>query len=72
MTFNTFGFLGFFLIVMLVYFVLPGKLRPCLAALASLAFYALYDVKLTLLLVIYTLRHVYLKKEIQRLFLHAW
>ena len=63
MTFNTFGFLGFFLIVMLVYYVLPGKLRPCLAALASLAFYALYDVKLTLLLVIYIL-YVYFAARI--------
>jgi D-alanyl-lipoteichoic acid acyltransferase DltB (MBOAT superfamily) len=63
MTFNTFGFLGFFLIVMLVYFVLPGKLRSYLAALASLAFYALYDLKITVFLLIYIL-YVYFAARI--------
>ena len=63
MTFNTFGFLGFFLIVMLVYFVLPGKLRSYLAALTSLAFYALYDVKITALLIAYIL-YVYFAARI--------
>ena len=53
MTFNTFAFLGFFLAVTILSYALPGKLRPYLAAVASLAFYALYDIKITAALFAY-------------------
>ena len=59
MAFNTFAFLGFFTAVIILYYALPGKLRPFLAAVASLAFYAIYDIKLTALLAVYTV-YVYL------------
>ncbi len=55
MTFNTLDFILFLPIVFILYFVLPQKLRNPLLLLASYFFYAVYDLPLTLFLVICTL-----------------
>lgn len=55
MTFNSFEFLGFFMIVFLAYLFLPRKTRPYLVAVSSIAFYALYSLKATAFLLIYTI-----------------
>ncbi len=55
MTFNSFEFLGFFLAVCFLYYVLPKKARAVLMAVASLGFYALYDLRLTAFLSVYIL-----------------
>lgn len=54
MTFNSFEFLAFFGIVFLAYLLLPRKTRPVLVAVSSVAFYAIYNWKVTVLLMAYT------------------
>ncbi len=55
MTFNSIVFMLFLAIVLLLYYILPGKARNLLLLIASYVFYANYSVPLVLFLVICTL-----------------
>ena len=55
MLFNSFSFLIFFPLVTLAYFIVPQKIKPLFLLLASYYFYACWNVKYLLLLILSTL-----------------
>ena len=54
MPFNSLGFLFFLGVLVLLWYIFPGKLRPYLMLAASLLFYGLYSVKALVILLVYT------------------
>ncbi len=53
MPFNSLGFLFFLGVLVLLWYVLPNKLRPYLILAASLLFYGIYSIKALIILLVY-------------------
>ena len=66
MAFNTLDFMLLLAITLILYFVLPHRLRNPLLLIASYVFYAAYSLPLTLFLIVMTLITYFLALEIQR------
>lgn len=67
MAFNTLEFILFFFLTIALYFLLPNKLKNPLLLIASYVFYAWFDLKLTLYLVLTTLTAYFIGLQIERL-----